>query len=199
MEEWLNLLFWKNRPTRITPRDNKRYFISKKVIEDTEHILLEYRNIIPSNEGMVFWAGIKYEDCFEVKAVIVPETTSLPGRVTVPPESNFHVVRCLSSNGLIQLGQVHSHPGAWVDHSEGDDEWASFKRDGLLSIVVPSFGGGGMVPLKKCGVHRFDSGRFIRLSNKYVKNHFFFTEADALLYELRNKKDYRWKHQNGMS
>ena len=75
-------------------------------------------------------------------------------------------------NNTIEIAQVHSHPSDWVDHSEGDDLWASFKIEGLVSIVIPNYCKGGMLPLTNCGVHRYINGNFIRLSEKYITSHF---------------------------
>ena len=37
--------------------------------------------------------------------------------------------------------------------------------DSFLSIVVPVYGKEGMLPLTQCGIHRFEKGKFRRLSN----------------------------------
>ena len=46
----------------------------------------------------------------------------------------------LARAGLELIGQVHSHPGRFVGHSDGDDERALMPYDGFLSIVVPHYG-----------------------------------------------------------
>jgi hypothetical protein len=65
------------------------------------------------------------------------------------------MIQVLGKHDMIHLGQIHSHPGSWVDHSEGDDEHAAFKINGLLSLVVPAYCKDGMMPIETCGVHRF--------------------------------------------
>lgn len=184
LEEWFNFFNqWEKKPE--TPNDNIRYLVSRSVIEQTEKVLKEYGEIDHSHEGLVYWAGTRNESEILVNAVIAPETISTPGSVTITPESNFYVIQCLSQNKLVHLGQVHSHPGSWVGHSLGDDLRASFKRNGLLSIVVSNYCHHGMLPIKQCGIHRYSRDEFIRLSKKYVQKHFKLTRTESALYDFR--------------
>lgn len=196
MEEWLNFFRFFDRQ-RINPKDDLTYTIHSGVVKITDLILKQYGQF--SHEGLVFWAGNSLENRINITHVIAPETESSEGRVTVPHSSIYHVVRSLSKNKLIHIGQVHTHPGKWVDHSGGDDEWAPFKRTGLISIVVPSYCNTGMFPLKKTGIHRYQENQFIRLSNKYISQHFTIVEGEANFTDLRNKEDIRWKQLNGIS
>ena len=154
------------------PKDKKRYLISSKVVRDTEMILRDYAGRIPPGEGLVYWAGRESSDLINVTATIAPNTESGPLRVSTSYKDNYHVVNELGKLNLIEIAQVHSHPSYWVDHSDGDDMWAAFKFDGLLSLVVPNYCDEGMRPLEKCGIHRYENGGFVRLSAKYVKEHF---------------------------
>lgn len=171
-----------------TPQDNIRYYISEDVVRFSENILREYGNVNPSNEGFVYWAGKKELNKIFINTVIAPKTESNWGSVVVSHESNVDFVLCLSENKLIHIGQVHSHPGNWVDHSDGDDTMAPYKMEGLLSIVVRQYGFKGITPLIKCGVHRYNNRRFFRLSNKYIRTHFKVINIDAKLFDFRNRK-----------
>lgn len=152
--------------------DNKKYIIPKQVITDSQKVLREYASLEPSNEGLVYWGGTKNEQIVTVTTVIAPKTDSSYGRVSTSYKSNSKFVQALNEKKIVYIAQVHSHPTTWVDHSEGDDAWAPFKIDGLLSIVVPTYGKNGILPLTKCGVHRFEKTHFERLPRKYVKKHF---------------------------
>ena len=173
----------------IDPNDNSIYKISKEVIEATERILLEYRNLKPSNEGFVYWAGNIKENTFYINALVAPKTDSDERRVTIPPIENFYYTKSLVANKLVHIGQVHSHPEDWVGHSEGDNLWASFKSEGLISIVVPNYGKDGMLPFRACGFHRFQVGDFYRLSNKYVHHNFEIVDDNAIIIDLRKRYD----------
>lgn len=164
--------FFLTERKRYTPADNIEYLVPSKAIDDTEKILSEYEQTSPSSEGWVYWGGTREQNKITVSMVIAPQAEASFGRVSTSNLSNFHFVRMLNKHGLFQVAQVHSHPPGWVDHSDGDNEWAPFKVEGLLSIVVPEYCRNGMLPLTVCGVHRFADNRFIRLSDNYVKRHF---------------------------
>lgn len=170
---------------RFTPADNKKYIIPNKAIMYTEKVLREYGKKRPSNEGLVYWAGRKDDDIIRVELVIAPRTDSAARRVMTSPESNMKMIQVLDKHGMIHLGQVHSHPGSWVDHSDGDDEYAAFKINGLLSLVVPSYCKDGMMPIETCGVHRFEQDHFIRFTDEYVNDHFSIEDTNCLFEDLR--------------
>lgn len=158
--------------------DEFQYYIPRKVIADTESILLSFPSKRKPDEMIVYWAGIREGDKSTVRLVVVPNAKTSFGRVIVLQEANFHFVKALSSMSFIQIAQVHTHPTSWVGHSLGDSKYAAFKVKGLLSIVVPLYCKKGILPLEKCGVHRFDGEKFIRLTNKYVKDHFHILDSE---------------------
>jgi hypothetical protein len=171
------------------PADQIKYLIPAEAIYLTEKVLSEYGNLSPSNEGLVYWAGIKRNNEVSIDLVIAPKTESASRRVVTTPESNVRVVQTLSNSNMIHLGQVHSHPGNWVDHSDGDDKYAAFKINGLLSIVVPDYCSIGMLPLSICGIHRFDHNEFIRLDDAYISERFIvLKEKKCRIEDLRNEK-----------
>jgi len=180
-------MFFKIKPKpQQTPDDNFIYKLPWKAIIFTDQILMDYAGRNPSNEGLVYWAGVHENSQYIVKAVIAPETESNYGRVSTSHKSNLDFILTLNNLGLIQIAQVHSHPDDWVDHSMGDDEYAAFKIKGLVSIVVPEYCKQGLFPLACCGIHRFDDTGFIRLSKTYVKQHFLIDSSlDCILEDLR--------------
>ena len=70
----------------------------------------------------------------------------------------------LSQHRLEFIAQVHSHPGTYADHSTGDSQGALMPFEGFVSVVVPNYGRSAIWPLCRCGVHRFEGGKFRRLS-----------------------------------
>jgi len=166
--------------------DELQYYIPGKVIVDTERILLDFPLKRKPDEMIVYWAGIREGDKSTVRLAVVPNAKTSSGRVIVSQEANFHFVKVLSSRNIVQIAQVHTHPTSWVGHALGDSKYAAFKVKGLLSIVVPWYCKKGMLPLEKCGVHRFDGKKFIRLPNKYLKDHFhILNDEESELEDLR--------------
>lgn len=177
------------RKKKLNPADKIKYLVASDVIEFTEQVLTAYGRKRPSHEGMVYWAGRKEDDRITVCMAIAPATISKPGMVRVSHYSNLNVVLSLSQHRYVHVGQVHSHPTDWVDHSPLDDTDAAFKIKGLLSIVVPNYGSDGMRELHTCGVHRYKQNTFIRLNEKYIGEHFQIVQANnSILIDQRNGK-----------
>ena len=171
----------------MTLNDDITYHIPLKSIEYTDQILKEYADLIPSNEGLVYWAGNFENNHYTVKAVIAPKTDSDYGRVSTSHKSNLNFVLTLNDLEVIQIAQVHSHPCSWVDHSYGDDDYAAFKIEGLVSVVVPEYCNHGLTPLTRCGIHRYIDKDFHRLSDKYVRRHFLIdSQLDCVLEDQRS-------------
>src|SRR5690606_14137067 len=124
------------------------------------------------SEGLVYWAGNAEDDLVFVNSCIAPNINATRYNIEIDHEANFRVVQALIANGVKHLGQVHSHPFDWVDHSPTDDRCAAFKTEGLLSVVVPNFCEEGMTPLKMCGIHLFLDNDFKRLKDTYIQSQF---------------------------
>jgi len=166
--------------------DSCEYRIPQKAIIDSERILLDFPSGQEPEEKIVFWAGIRKGIYSTITLVIVPDAITSPGSIVVSHEANFSFVKTLSSRAVVQIAQVHTHPTSWVRHSPGDDKLAPFKVKGLLSIVVPSYCKKGMLPLRKCGVHRFDGKNFEHLPTRYVSEHFHILNGEqSELIDLR--------------
>jgi proteasome lid subunit RPN8/RPN11 len=114
-------------------------------------------------EKVVYWAGIKRPDVCTALTVIRPDARLTRGSFRTTSEANAEVIAFLSDTGLALVGQVHTHPGASVDHSDGDDEDAFMPTENYISIVVPNYCRGGMLPIERCGVHRYEGRTFRRM------------------------------------
>ena len=171
---------------RIFPSDNSTYIINSGVLDYTVKVLNDYRNLNPSNEGLVYWAGTRNGDQAIVRMVVAPQASSEERRITTSHSSNANYIKTISKHGFVHIGQIHSHPGTFIDHSLGDDEWTPFKRHGLISIVVEMYGENGMSKLNTCGVHKYVCGNFERLNEQYIEERFFIdNEFDIIFKDLR--------------
>lgn len=171
---------------KIYPNDKSIYQIGKRALDFTRKILEEYRTLTPSNEGLIYWAGLRSNSKEEVRLVVAPKTESGEMKVMTSPSSNAQYVKVLAKYGLVHIGQVHSHPGSFIDHSDGDDEWTPFKRTGLISIVAPNYGRNGLLPLTSCAVHKYINSEFKRLDESYILERFqILTDLDVQIEDLR--------------
>lgn len=126
----------------------------------------------PSSERIVYWAGVKLDEMWLVTTVIRPNAVLRRGSFRTSATDNAKVVAYLAQAGLSLVGQVHTHPGAFVDHSQGDDRDAFMPVENSLSLVVPFYGRRGMLPLTSCGVHRYESGGYRRLTDAEIDSTF---------------------------
>jgi hypothetical protein len=120
------------------------------------------------HEGVVYLAGVETPEQSVALLAIAPTATTTWGSFQTDLDANAAVVSTLAGHGLTLIGQLHSHPGDWVDHSEGDDEGALVRFQGYWSLVVPAFARRGILPLTQTGIHIYDQGRFARLTDAAV-------------------------------
>ncbi len=64
--------------------------------------------------------------------------------------------------GTYLVGQIHSHPGLFLDLSEVDEKYGVRCQD-YLSLVCPHYAQRPVAGIEECGVHMFDRGSFRRL------------------------------------
>lgn len=120
------------------------------------------------HEGVVYLAGVESPEQSVALLAMAPAATTTRGSFRTDLAANAAVVSTLAAQGLTLIGQAHSHPGEWVDHSAGDDEGALVRFQGYWSLVVPVFARRGILPLTQSGIHIYDQGRFARLTDAAV-------------------------------
>src|SRR5262245_53132391 len=106
------------RPTPLTLR------IPKAAIAGT--LLLLQR--AGRRESCVFWYGLR--DSLgggEVKYIVAPRQTMSLGNYGVSAQALTEIVATLPDHWKV-LAQIHSHPGARVEHSNYDDRMISSRR-----------------------------------------------------------------------
>jgi hypothetical protein len=60
---------------------------------------------------------------------------------------------------------VHSHPGNDTRHSDGDDQLILMPYQGMFSLVVGDYGHGGHLQAESFGLHQFQEGRWVHVTN----------------------------------
>ena len=61
------------------------------------------------------------------------------------------------------VGQIHSHPGNFIDLSEVDQVYG-IRCQNYLSVVCPHYAQRAIGGIHECGVHMFDRGHYRRLA-----------------------------------
>src|SRR5207249_2957147 len=140
------------------------------LIRETERLLRTYGTDKEPHEGIVYLAGRELQGESVALCALSPSAMTSFGSFETNSDANAAVIRVLADLGLTLVGQVHSHPGEWVDHSLGDDAGAMVRFKGYWSLIVPWFARKGMLPLSRCGVHVYQDGQFSRLSAAAVRS-----------------------------
>lgn len=143
-------------------------WIPEPLLLETERLLRSYGGE-EDHEGIVYWGGIENPAGAVALTAVSPTASTTWGSFRTEAEANADLVVALAGLDLTLVAQVHSHPGDWVDHSDGDDTGALVRFAGFWSLVVPDFANAGMRPLYKIGVHLFGDGAFRRLGNQALK------------------------------
>ncbi|MEW6732143.1 MAG: hypothetical protein AB1489_12515 [Acidobacteriota bacterium] len=143
--------------------------IHESLIQDSVVLLQQAKDETSAHECILYWAGKSLGSEWIITTCIVPRAETTWGSFITSAASNAEVIAFLALYKLELLAQVHTHPEDLVDHSAGDDAGALMPFENFLSIVVPKYGSAGILPLNQCGVHRYESGRFRRLSNVEIE------------------------------
>lgn len=139
----------------------------------TESFLEMARDGSVGNEGISLWLGDRQDDGNAVITHLVllrgPHIEKSPVNITILPQLLREVHQKAREEGVVLLGQIHSHgPLYGVNLSPTDREYG-IKVPNYLSVVAPDFAMRGFTGVAACGVHEFHSkSGFRRLRAKEV-------------------------------
>ena len=178
------------RPAPASPADGlpvaaPRLYLPEDVAETTASLVATYGTLAEPHEGIAYWAGVVTPESWMVTTVIAPDAITTPGSYRTSAVGNAQVIQAINQHHLELLAQVHGHPGDWVGHSAGDDTGAFMPYLGFYSIVVPAYGRQGLLPLSRCGVHRYDGDRFVHLTQEEVADQFVLVPTTIDLREMK--------------
>jgi len=117
------------------------------------------------HEGLVFWAGRIIGANTYVLAAIVPQCDHGPYSVIANEHQMGDAARAARETGLGIVSEVHTHPDDDTRHSDGDDELVVMPFDGMFSLVVGNYGAGSFKPSKGVGLHQYQNGEWVQVSN----------------------------------
>lgn len=110
------------------------------------------------HECVVLWLGHCVDRSIQIEKAYRPLQRAQVDMFHIPPEGMNALHSELRRHRYMVAAQVHSHPGP-AYHSGADDHWAIIRREGSLSLVVPSFARGTSVAdfLDNTKVYRFST------------------------------------------
>lgn len=144
-------------------------YIARPLLDRTAVLLATFAEDEP-REGIVYWFGLELGGRAVVTTLVVPDADTSGGDVVTPAPANAEALTAIVDTPLVLLGQAHSHPGAYVWHSDVDDRDTFAQFPGTLSVVVPYFGWYG-ADLARCGVHRHLRGAYRHIGPDQVGEH----------------------------
>jgi len=117
------------------------------------------------HERLVLWAGRTVETTSIVTSSITPHTDHGPQHVLLDEAAVNDAARLARAAALGIIAQVHSHPGADTRHSDGDDRLVLMPFESMFSLVVADYGHGEIDPGRGAGLHQFQQGRWVQITN----------------------------------
>lgn len=156
-------LWKKPRPAARMP-ERPRVFIPESVLATTERLIASTHE----HEEVLYWAGLEGPHGIVAVSALAPTADTTYGSFDTTAVSNAVAIQWAASRGLGIVAQLHCHPDHRVGHSRGDDLGALMPYENFLSIVVPYYGTAGIGDFQTSGVHRYEQGRFRRLTAEEV-------------------------------
>lgn len=154
-------------------------FVPERAVAATLELLQRFGRL----EACVFWFGTRSREGGTVEAVLAPRQRMTWGNYLVAPQAMIEMADMLPVEAWKPLAQVHSHPGAGVEHSTYDDEMVSSRRS--LSLVFPFYGRWADPWPKGVGIHEHQDGYWHLLPSAEAAERVRLTNGDILCRDLR--------------
>lgn len=122
-----------------------------------------------SHEGLALWLGRTIGADTLVLTVAAPPTDHHRDGVFVAEAAVAATAQAARTIGLGLVAQVHSHPGDDTRHSDGDDQLILMPFEGMFSLVAANYGQDSLLPTHGAGLHQYQHGRWVRVTNDALK------------------------------
>lgn len=153
---------WRDPPSRPHRRSGERLEVPLVALRTS----LSICQASGRRETGLFWYGRRDDaaKAARVHAVVVPRQRQTWGNYSIAAAAMREVHDRVAPFELRNLAQIHSHPGALVEHSRYDDDMANSRR--AVSIVLPHYGCWGDQWPRGVGVHEFQDDYWYLLSDE---------------------------------
>jgi proteasome lid subunit RPN8/RPN11 len=117
------------------------------------------------HEGLVLWLGRTIGTTTVVLAQVCPPARTGRDFVLLDERAVAAASRAARGYELGVVAQVHSHPGRDTRHSDGDDHLVLMPFEGMFSLVVASYGSGSPNSGRGAGLHQYQDGRWVQITD----------------------------------
>lgn len=118
------------------------------------------------NEGLALWLGTEKDSSITVTHVIELRGAGFktsPLNLQISMRGMSALTDLADRYNVFLVGQIHSHPGTFVDLSQVDKVHGIRVPD-YLSMVCPHYAQVAATPMNQCGIHVFEDGSYRRMS-----------------------------------
>jgi proteasome lid subunit RPN8/RPN11 len=148
-----------------TAESQGRLIVAEQVLSSTLAELRRPHDDGSAHERLVLWAGRMVGTTSIITTCITPRTNHGPQHVLLDESAVNDAARAARTSSLGIIAQVHSHPGSDTRHSDGDDRLVLMPFEGMFSLVVGDYGYGAIEPANGAGLHQFQHGRWVQVTN----------------------------------
>lgn len=120
-----------------------------------------------------------------VHALVIPAQVRHRTHYRIPADSIAAASAATRAQGWVTLAQVHTHPGAHVEHSWYDDRYAISTR--AVSFVLPHYGRATYGWFARVGVHDYQNNWWHQLTAEQVAARVSFIDAPLKVLDLRTQ------------
>ncbi len=145
------------------------WYIPKDLLTESIAIMRPHGRF--GNEGLALWFGSEEGAYSKITHVI---SVSGPGFRTTPLYMSLSLRAMSVLTDLAEkldaflIGQIHSHPGQFLDLSDLDKE-QGIRIPGYLSVVCPYYAQKDIAGFGDCGIHLFEERYYRRLPSDEIR------------------------------
>lgn len=134
------------------------------------------------NEGLALWFGLSDDRGAKVTHVVEifgKGFRNQPLFMQLSLAAMASLTDLADSMNITLIGQIHSHPGLFLDLSLLDIA-QGIRSPSYLSLVCPHYAQRDVESYTECGVHVFEGGRYRRLVTKEIQSRLQLVAEDVL-------------------
>lgn len=138
------------------------------------------------NEGLGLWLGKEDGNRATITHLVSPRGLGFrtsPQQLRLSWNAMSKLSDVADKHGVYLVGQIHSHPGRFIDLSDVDEKYG-IRCQGYLSVICPHYAQRPVSGIHKCGVHVFDDGRYRRLGADEINRRIELTQSSLTVIEL---------------